>query len=179
MSHDLPPVGFEPHDRKSPLTAPWEPIYRNAQGAWVVLGVHICAAHTNSRGLVHGGLVAALLDNAMGLACGKALQAESQQATNIVTVSLGVEYLGMAEDRDAAAVQILLPARPYTTGPVPPSTLAVRRSIPSARGNGHRGCASRSVAQTFVVTLRRWACAWVILPLHRVGSRGGRPIVCR
>jgi uncharacterized protein (TIGR00369 family) len=97
MSHDLPPVGFEPHDRKSPLTAPWEPIYRNAQGAWVVLGVQICAAHTNSRGLVHGGLVAALLDNAMGLACGKALQAESQQATSIVTVSLGVEYLGMAK----------------------------------------------------------------------------------
>jgi hypothetical protein len=49
MSHDLPPVGFEPHDPKSPLTAPWEPIYRNAQGAWVVLGVQIRAAHTNSR----------------------------------------------------------------------------------------------------------------------------------
>ena len=96
MSHDLPPAGFEPHDRTSPLTAPWEPIYCNAQGAWVVLGVEIRAAHTNSRGLVHGGLVAALLDNAMGLACGKALQAESQQAT-IVTVSLGVEYLGMAK----------------------------------------------------------------------------------
>jgi hypothetical protein len=63
MSHDLPPVGFEPHDRKSPLTAPWEPIYRNAQGAWVVLGVQICAAHTNSRGLVHGGLMDARWDD--------------------------------------------------------------------------------------------------------------------
>jgi acyl-coenzyme A thioesterase PaaI-like protein len=69
MSPDVPPAGFEPHDRRSPLTAPWEPIYCNAHGAWVVLGVEICAAHTNSRGLVHGGLVAALLDNVMGLAC--------------------------------------------------------------------------------------------------------------
>jgi acyl-coenzyme A thioesterase PaaI-like protein len=47
----------------------------NAQGAWVVSGVEIRAAHTNSRGLVHGGLVAALLDNVMGLACSKALLA--------------------------------------------------------------------------------------------------------
>ena len=29
MSPDVPPVGFEPHDRRSPLTAPWEPIYCN------------------------------------------------------------------------------------------------------------------------------------------------------
>jgi acyl-coenzyme A thioesterase PaaI-like protein len=68
MSHDVPPAGFEPHDRKSPLTAPWEPIYCNANGDWVVLGVEIRAAHTNTRGLVHGGFVAALLDNVMGLA---------------------------------------------------------------------------------------------------------------
>jgi hypothetical protein len=55
MSPDVPPAGFEPHDRRSPLTAPWEPIYCNAHGAWVVLGVEFRAAHTNSRGLVHGG----------------------------------------------------------------------------------------------------------------------------
>ena len=97
MSPDVPPAGFEPHDRRSPLTAPWEPIYCNAHGAWVVLGVEIRAAHTNSQGLVHGGLVAALLDNVMGLACSKALLAERQHSTSVVTVSLGVEYLGMAK----------------------------------------------------------------------------------
>jgi uncharacterized protein (TIGR00369 family) len=97
MSHDVPPAGFEPHDRKSPLTAPWEPIYCNANGDWVVLGVEIRAAHTNTRGLVHGGFVAALLDNVMGLACSKALLAESLEATSVVTVSLGIEYLGMAK----------------------------------------------------------------------------------
>ncbi len=94
---DVPPVGFAPHDRKSPLTAPWEPIYCKAQGISVVLGIEIRAPHTNSRGLVHGGLVAALLDNVMGLACSKALLAERPDAAAVITVSLGVEYLGMAK----------------------------------------------------------------------------------
>ena len=32
-----PPLGFAPHDRKSPVTDPWEPIYsRKAQGAVVL-----------------------------------------------------------------------------------------------------------------------------------------------
>lgn len=97
MSDRVPPAGFEPHDRKSPLTSPWEPIYRRAQGDSIVLGLEIREAHTNSRGLVHGGLVAALLDNVMGLACSKALLAESPEATGLVTVSLGIEYLGMAK----------------------------------------------------------------------------------
>ena len=97
MSYRVPPAGFGPHDRKSPLTAPWEPIYRKEQGTSVVLGVEIREPHTNSRGLVHGGLVAALLDNVMGLACSKALLAERPDAAGVVTVSLGVEYLGMAK----------------------------------------------------------------------------------
>jgi acyl-coenzyme A thioesterase PaaI-like protein len=96
MSYEVPP-GFEPHDRKSPLTAPWEPIYCKAEGTSVALGVEIREPHTNSRGLVHGGLVAALLDNVMGLACSKALLAQGPQARSLVTVSLGVEYLGMAK----------------------------------------------------------------------------------
>lgn len=96
MSDEVPP-GFEPHDRKSPLTAPWEPIYCKAKGASVALGIEIREPHTNSRGLVHGGLVAALLDNVMGLACSKALLAKGLEASGLVTVSLGVEYLGMAK----------------------------------------------------------------------------------
>ena len=97
MSYRVPPAGFEPHDRKSALTAPWQPIYCKAQGASVVLGIEIRQPHTNSRGLVHGGLVAALLDNVMGLACSKALLAERPEAAGVVTVSLGVEYLDMAK----------------------------------------------------------------------------------
>ena len=82
MSYEVPP-GFEPHDRKSPLTAPWKPIYCKAEGTSVALGVEIREPHTNSRGLVHGGLVAALLDNVMGLACSKALLTEGPEARSV------------------------------------------------------------------------------------------------
>ena len=96
MTFAIPP-GFEPHTRKSPLTGPWEPIYCKTEGTSLVFGVEVREPHTNSRGLVHGGLVAALLDNVMGLACGKALEAQGLQGSGGVTISLSVEYLGMAK----------------------------------------------------------------------------------
>ena len=88
-----PPNGFTPHDRKSPLTDPWEPLYsRRADGA-VRLGLRVAAAHTNSRGFAHGGLISALADNAMGLTCGQSLGAN----TTVVTVNLAVDFLGSAQ----------------------------------------------------------------------------------
>ena len=87
-----PPVGFLPHDRKSPLTDPWEPLFsRKAEGA-VVLGLRAGRAHTNSRGFVHGGLISALADNAMGLSCARRLN----HTGGLVTVNLNVDFLGSA-----------------------------------------------------------------------------------
>jgi acyl-coenzyme A thioesterase PaaI-like protein len=87
------PAGFAPHSRRSPLTAPWEPIYaRETEGA-VVLGLFVREAHTNSRGFVHGGLIGAMADNAMGLSCGRRLGG----AARLVTVSLSVDFLGRAQ----------------------------------------------------------------------------------
>jgi acyl-coenzyme A thioesterase PaaI-like protein len=88
-----PPVGFAVHTRKSPLTAPWEPIFaRETEGA-VILGLFLREAHTNSRGFAHGGLIGALADNAMGLSCGRRLGG----AARLLTVSLSVDFLGRAE----------------------------------------------------------------------------------
>ena len=86
------PVGFERHDRKSPLTEPWEPIYRRISGDTVILGLRAGPAHTNSRGFVHGGLISALADNAMGLSCSRKLGGEAR----LVTVNLTVDFLGSA-----------------------------------------------------------------------------------
>jgi acyl-coenzyme A thioesterase PaaI-like protein len=86
------PAGFEPHDRKSPLTEPWEPLYRRTSGDSVVLGLRAADPHTNSRGFVHGGLISALADNAMGLSCARRLGLE----TGLVTVNLSVDFLGLA-----------------------------------------------------------------------------------
>lgn len=87
-----PPAGFAPHDRKSPLTDPWEPLYARTSGDTVVLGLRADDAHTNSRGFVHGGLISALADNAMGLSCGRRLGG----AASLVTVSLSVDFLAAA-----------------------------------------------------------------------------------
>ena len=62
-----PPEPFTLHPRKSPLTTPWEPLYADIRADRWVLGVEIREPHTNSRGAPHGGLIAALADNAMGL----------------------------------------------------------------------------------------------------------------
>jgi acyl-coenzyme A thioesterase PaaI-like protein len=86
------PPGFAPHDRKSPLTDPWEPLFSRKAGDAVVLGLRAGPAHTNSRGFVHGGLISALADNAMGLSCARKLGT----AGGLVTVSLSVDFLAAA-----------------------------------------------------------------------------------
>ena len=86
------PAGFARHDRRSPLTAPWEPLYSRTAGDTVLLGLRAADAHTNSRGFVHGGLISALADNAMGLTCARRIGLES----GLVTVNLAVDFLGLA-----------------------------------------------------------------------------------
>ena len=61
------PEGFEPHFRQEPAHRPWEPIYSKTTDKAVILGLRLAKPHTNGRGLIHGGLIAALADNAMGL----------------------------------------------------------------------------------------------------------------
>lgn len=87
------PRGFAPHYRKSPITDPWEPLYSRTTSDAVIIGVVIRPAHTNSRGLVHGGLISAVADNAMGLSCGLCLR----DGQRLLTVGLSVDFLGIAQ----------------------------------------------------------------------------------
>ena len=89
----LPPDGFEPHFRRSGLTDPWEPLYSRTTDEAVIIGLVAGPAHVNSRGFVHGGLISALADNAMGLSCGVRLGG----AGGLVTVSLAVDFLSSAQ----------------------------------------------------------------------------------
>jgi len=91
-----PPPGFAPHFRKSPLTDPWEPLYSRRDELGLTLGVLIREPHCNARGLAHGGLITALADNAMGLAC--ALSGAEVGA--LVTVSLTCDFLSSARQGD-------------------------------------------------------------------------------
>ena len=87
------PAGFDRHYRQSPLTDPWEPLYSRKTDGAVVIGLQAREAHTNSRGFVHGGLISALADNAMGLSCGHRLGG----AASLLTVNLTLDFLGSAK----------------------------------------------------------------------------------
>lgn len=90
------PEGFAPHFRQSPVTDPWEPLYSRKGPSRVELGFRATEAHCNSRGFVHGGVIAALADNALGMSVGEAMRAEGAEPTRLVTVSLALDYLATA-----------------------------------------------------------------------------------
>lgn len=91
------PEGFEPFFRKSPLTDPWEPILmRRIAGEKVILAAEAREAHCNARGMIHGGLIAALADNAMGHSCGEVMRGQGKELASLLTISLSVDYIGVA-----------------------------------------------------------------------------------
>ena len=96
------PDGFERHFRQSPLTAPWEPIYSKRTEDAVIIGLRLAEPHTNSRGLVHGGLITSLADNAMGLSCGARLEGGGSW---LLTVSLSIDFIGSAKVGQWLAVE--------------------------------------------------------------------------
>ena len=89
------PAGFEPHFRKSPVTEPWEPLFSRFTDKAVQMGLRLARAHSNSRGLIHGGLIAALSDNAMGYSCAQAIGWDKSKS--LLTISLAVDFIGSAE----------------------------------------------------------------------------------
>jgi acyl-coenzyme A thioesterase PaaI-like protein len=97
MQELTPPEGYAPHFRKSRFTDPWEPLFSRSAAREVSIGLWLAEAHCNSRGLVHGGLIASLADNAMGLSCVAAMATEGRTpAGGLVTVTLSTDYLGSA-----------------------------------------------------------------------------------
>ncbi|WP_085338561.1 PaaI family thioesterase [Aquidulcibacter paucihalophilus] len=98
------PSGFSPHARKSPVTDPWQPLYARTDQGVYELGFILDTCHCNGRGLLHGGVIAALADNAMGLSLGIARlktdpgeAGKAQAVSGIVTTSLQVDYVERAQ----------------------------------------------------------------------------------
>src|SRR5450631_2434947 len=95
------PEGFERHFRQSPLTAPWEPLYSKRTDKAVIIALRLARAHTNARGLIHGGLIAALADSAMGHSCVHVMGGVSA----LVTIGLAVDFIGSAQVGQWLAVE--------------------------------------------------------------------------
>ncbi len=87
------PEGFERHFRQSPATDPWEPLFSKKSSDGFSIGFHVRDAHCNARGMLHGGVLSALADNAMGIACA----AKAKAADGLLTIHLSVDYLSSAK----------------------------------------------------------------------------------
>jgi uncharacterized protein (TIGR00369 family) len=91
------PVGYLPHYRKSPVTDPWEPLFSRVDEGVASLAARIRDVHCNGRGFLHGGVLSALADNAMGLSVIETLKAEgTERARAGLTLTLTIDFLSVA-----------------------------------------------------------------------------------
>lgn len=90
------PDGFEPLARSSPYIELLGPVYQRNDPACLVIGLRADAKHCNARGQVHGGVLAALADIAMGYSAAFS----TDPPTPMVTASQTIDYAGKAGKGD-------------------------------------------------------------------------------
>ncbi|WP_159915882.1 PaaI family thioesterase [Pantoea sp. 18069] len=82
------PPGFVPYTSASPYVAHLGPLYqREDENGMRVIGMRIGAAHLNLHGKAHGGMLAVLIDSALGYNVARAREQP------VVTAHLSVDYL--------------------------------------------------------------------------------------
>jgi acyl-coenzyme A thioesterase 13 len=89
------PAGFEPPRRTSPFLDLIGPVYTRTTERGVLLGLRARPEHLNTRGFVHGAILAAMLDVVCARNC-----AALADPPSVVTVSLTVDYVAAARDGD-------------------------------------------------------------------------------
>jgi uncharacterized protein (TIGR00369 family) len=90
------PAGFKPLFRTSPVLDLIGPLYSRGAGKHLAIGLRAEAKHCNSRGAVHGGILATLADVALGYTMAFA----SDPPGNLVTANLSLDYAGSARAGD-------------------------------------------------------------------------------
>ncbi len=95
MSH-APADGFEPLFRTSPFLDQLGPIYQQRSEKGLILGLRVQEEHCNGRGKLHGGVISAIADVAMGYN----LAFSTNPPTPVVTVHLDVDFLDCVDVGD-------------------------------------------------------------------------------
>lgn len=127
-----PPAGFTRHFKRSGFTDPWEPLWSMRTADAVRMGLRAGPAHCNSRGFVHGALLTALADNAMGLSCG--LVRGGAAGGGLVTVNLAIDFVASGRQGQWIEVQ---PTVVRVGGSLCfASSLVLADGEPCARANG-------------------------------------------
>lgn len=88
------PPGFIEYQRHSPVTRQWTPLYQKTEEGLLTIALKVAPQHTNSRGFIHGGVLASLADNCMGMSCA---EADPNSPGSRVTTSLALDYLSIAK----------------------------------------------------------------------------------
>ena len=99
------PAGFGPIFRSSPLLDALGSFYSRGQGTALEVGLLVTEHHTNSRGTVHGGVLATLADVGMGylMAYG------ADPPRRMTTASITIDYTGTATIGDWIVVEMDAP----------------------------------------------------------------------
>ncbi len=95
MSNALPD-GFKPIEHLGHYLTLLGPFYWKKTDDKLVVGLHIDERHTNTRGIVHGGMLATLADSALGIV----LYNSRTPPQPIVTVSLTTDFIESAYPGD-------------------------------------------------------------------------------
>jgi len=98
------PEGFEPLEHVGPFLELYGPVYTKAEGRARVIGLRVAEKHLNTRGIVHGGMLVALADSALGINLSHA----ADPPRPMVTVNLSADFLepGMPGDWLEAHVHV-------------------------------------------------------------------------
>ena len=99
------PAGFGPIFRSSPLLDALGSFYSKGEGATLEVGLLVTERHTNSRGTVHGGVLATLAD--VGIGYLMAYGADTPR--RMTTASLTIDYTGTAAIGDWIRVEMDAP----------------------------------------------------------------------
>lgn len=90
------PEAFAPLFRTSPVLDLIGPIYSRGKGKDLALGLRVEPKHCNARGTIHGGILAALADVALGYSMAFA----TDPPTALVTANLSLDFAGTAKVGD-------------------------------------------------------------------------------
>ncbi len=90
------PEGFAPLFRTSPVLELIGPLFSRGQRENLVLGLRAEAKHCNARGTVHGGILSALADVALGYT----MAFSSDPPGALVTANLSIDFAGPAKAGD-------------------------------------------------------------------------------
>ena len=97
------PPDFTPHDSPSNFMRLMGPMYKKeAPNGTAIIALRVAEQHLNLHGIAHGGLVATLLDNAIGYNVSVAL------GSGIVTANLSIDYMASSRLNDWIEVDVTI-----------------------------------------------------------------------